>query len=109
MRIAVESGAGTKDQVFAAQAVAKWARTLPLMFPPGSNVPPTRAKPEVWTDRAGFEAKAADYAAAADKLAEIADSGDSAAFLAQLSATRDKCKACHQVYHLPAPTSDGKQ
>ena len=61
-----------------ARALAGWARAIPGMFPAGSNVAPSEALPNVWTDRAGFAAKAADYAAAADKLAELAKAGDTA-------------------------------
>ncbi len=108
MEIAVTHGADPKDQVFASQMVANWARVLPRMFPPGSNVPNTHANSNVWTDRAGFEAKAADYAASADKLINTAASGDRDAFLAQLQTTRAACTACHKIYHRQEQSTDGK-
>ena len=58
----------------------------------------TTAKPEIWSDRAGFEAKAADYAAAADRLAELAAGDDAAAFAAQLAVVRASCQSCHDGY-----------
>lgn len=108
MKTAVEAGANPKDQSFAAQAIAKWARTLPTLFPAGSNVAPTRATEKVWSDRPGFESHAQAYAQAADKLADVASSGDRAAFLTQLQTMRDTCHACHLVYHKQEETSDGK-
>ena len=59
---------------------------------------PTHARPEIWSDRAGFEAKAADYAAAADRLAELAAGDDAAAFAAQWTVVRSSCQACHDGY-----------
>ena len=108
MQTAVEHGADPKDELFAASMIANWARVLPRMFADGTNVPRTHANPNVWTDRAGFEAKAADYAAAAEQLATVSQSGDKAAFLAQLTTTRAKCKACHEVYHRKEQPTDGK-
>ncbi|MBU3971233.1 MAG: cytochrome c, partial [Alphaproteobacteria bacterium] len=58
----------------------------------------TNAKPEIWSDRAGFEAKAADYAAAADRLAELAAGDDPAAFAAQWAVVRASCQSCHDGY-----------
>ena len=84
-----------------ARALAGWARAIPGMFPAGSNVAPTEALPNVWTDRAGFATKAADYAAAADKLADLAKAGDTAGFTAQLDAVGKTCGGCHAVYRVP--------
>ncbi|WP_353204148.1 cytochrome c [Sphingomonas sp.] len=84
-----------------ARALAGWARAIPSMFPAGSNVAPTEALPTVWTDRAGFAAKAADYAAAADTLADLAKAGDTAGFTAQLDVVGKTCAGCHAVYHVP--------
>jgi len=64
-------------------------------------VTPFRAKPEIWTNKADFEAKAAAYAAAAERLAEAAASGDKHAFADQHRATAATCKACHDLYQAP--------
>ena len=61
------------------------------MFPAGTNLPSSKALPAVWSDRAGFEARAAAYADAARLLAEAAQSGDRAAFLARWTAVRATC------------------
>jgi len=109
MQYSVGHGGDPTREVFAANAIANWARVLPSMFPPGTDVPPTHANPNVWTDRPGFEAKAGAYANAATRLAEVAATGDKDAFMAQLSATRAACDACHHVYHRQEEPSDGKK
>jgi cytochrome c556 len=86
---------------FPARALARWARTLPTLFPAGTNLPASHALPTVWSDRAGFEARAADYATAAQALAQAAQSGDRAAFLTQWTAVRAACGACHDRYKSP--------
>jgi cytochrome c556 len=73
------------------------------MFPDSTRtVTPTRARPELFANRADFEAKAAAYAAAASRLADVAQTNDRAAFAAQFDATRQACSACHDLYQVPA-------
>jgi cytochrome c556 len=103
MKGAIDRGDDVKSQAFASRALARWARTLPSMFPEGSGVEPSEALPNVWSDRAGFEARAADYAAAAAKLAELAQAGDQPGFAAQWGVVRQTCSACHDVYRKPQP------
>jgi cytochrome c556 len=98
MKAAAEAGADVRTLAFPARALARWARTLPSMFPAGTNLPGSHALPTVWSDRAGFEARAAAYADAARLLAETAQSGDRAAFLTQWTAVRATCAACHDTY-----------
>jgi cytochrome c556 len=98
MKAAADAGADVRGLVFPARALARWARTLPTMFPAGTNLPGSHALPAVWSDRAGFEARAAAYAGAARLLAETAQSGDRAAFLTQWTAVRATCAACHDTY-----------
>ncbi len=82
-----------------ADAMARWGRLVPSLFPPGSDHGhDTAARPEVWSDRAGFEKAAADFTAAAEKLSEAAKSGDADAFASQWKATGATCGACHKAY-----------
>ena len=103
MKAAIDQGRDVNGQAYAARGVARWARVLPTLFPDSTRgVTPTRARPEIFANRADFEAKAAAYAAAATRLAEIAQSNDRAAFAAQFDVTRQACSACHELYQVPA-------
>ncbi|GAA0870625.1 hypothetical protein GCM10009116_24620 [Brevundimonas basaltis] len=89
------------SQRFGARSLARWAHAVPGMFPAGSGGEAgvrTNAKDDIWSDRAGFEAKAAAYAAAADRLAELAAGEDAEAFAAQWAEVRASCQACHDIY-----------
>ena len=102
MRAVIEAGRDPQGQAYAARGVARWAAALPTMFPQSTaGVGPSRAKPDIWTNKADFDAKAAAFAAAAAKLAEVAASGDKEAFAAQHKATGATCGACHQLYQVP--------
>ncbi len=98
IKAGVDRGDDPKTLGFAARALSRWASALPGMFPAGSGGAPSEALPAVWSDRAGFEAKAADYAAAATKLADLARAGDKPGFAAQFAVVGGTCKACHDVY-----------
>lgn len=101
IKTAIDAGQPPASQRFPTRALSRWAHAVPGMFPAGSGAEagvPTNAKPEIWSDRAGFEAKAADYAAAADRLAELAAGDDPAAFAAQWAVVRSSCQACHDAY-----------
>jgi cytochrome c556 len=106
MKAAIDQGRDPSGQAYAARGVARWARALPTMFPDSTRgVTPTRARPEIFANRADFEAKAAAYAEAADRLAEVARTNDRAAFAAQFDATRQTCSACHDLYQVPQPAA----
>ena len=101
MKSAIDAGQAPSTQRFNSRALARWAHAVPGMFPAGSGPESgveTHARAEVWSDRAGFEAKAAAYADAADRLAELAAGEDAAAFSAQWTVVRSSCQSCHDVY-----------
>jgi len=98
MKGTVERGDDVAAQAFAARALAGWAKALPGMFPAGTDIAPSNALPAVWSDRATFEAKAADYAAAAAKLADLAKAGDKPGFAAQFAVLGKTCGACHSSF-----------
>src|SRR5690349_6047685 len=92
MKAAIDAQQAPSTQRFNTRALSRWSHAVPGMFPAGSGEEagvPTNARAEVWTDRAGFEARAADYAAAADRLAELAAGEDLTAFSAQWTAVRE--------------------
>ena len=58
----------------------------------------TRAKPEIWKNRADFDAKMDKMVTEAGKLPAIARSGDAAALKKQVNDVDEACKACHDEY-----------
>ena len=68
------------------------------LFPAGSGGGTSRAKPEIWTDAAGFEKGMKDAHAAAVALQAVKDE---AAFGPALGALGQTCKSCHDKYRLP--------
>ncbi|HEX8214691.1 MAG TPA: cytochrome c [Allosphingosinicella sp.] len=104
IKAAIDRGGDPKSQAYAARGVARWARVLPTMFPENTAaIAPSRARPEIWANKADFNAKAAAFAAAATELAAAADSGDKEAFAARWRAAGATCGACHQLYQVPQP------
>jgi cytochrome c556 len=84
------------------QWFADWGKQIPLMFPPGSETGhDTRAKPDIWTDKTGFDKFAADMVAAAEKLVVAAKSNDKAAFATDFQALGKACGGCHKAYSYP--------
>jgi cytochrome c556 len=82
-----------------AKAIARWAATIPVLFPAGTEKGgDTKALPEVWSDRAGFEKDAREMGVAATKLAEAAKANDAEAVAADTKALGEACGACHKGY-----------
>jgi len=95
---ALDRGDDVKTLAFAAKSLAGWAGAVPGMFPEGSDVAPTEALPTVWSDPAGFAAKAAAYQAAATRMADAAAAGDKAGVTAAFAEVRASCSDCHSDY-----------
>ena len=100
MRATVEKGGDVKPLAFGARGLARWAQALPTMFPQGTQLPSSHARPEIWQNRADFDAKAAAFQAATASLVQAAQAGDAAAFKTAYGATGAACKACHDLYRL---------
>jgi cytochrome c556 len=102
MKHLAEGTTEVKDLTFNAAALRRWAHTLPNMFPAGTGADQpglaTRARAEIWSDRAGFDKAAANYAAEADKLFDAAKANDKPAFIAQWAVVDQTCNACHTAY-----------
>jgi cytochrome c556 len=110
MKATIDSGGDVSSQAFAARALARWSKTLPSMFPAGTGKAsgtPTKALDTIWTDRAGFEARATAYSDAAAKLAQLAEANDKPGFAAQWQVMRQTCSGCHDIYREapPAPAA----
>jgi cytochrome c556 len=99
---AMKAGREAKSQGYPAAALAKWAKVLPQLFPPGTGEGGTsvssQALPAIWRDRAGFDQAAANYASATAQLAALASANDTAAFTRQLDKVDDACGSCHARY-----------
>jgi cytochrome c556 len=84
----------------AAEIVALMAATAPGAFAPGSDKgAPTRAKPEIWSDAAGFKKAVDSFQAESAKLAQVAKGAkDVDAVRAQFGALVKTCGACHDNF-----------
>jgi cytochrome c556 len=60
----------------------------------------TEALPVIWENYARFEELAANAQASAERLAEVAASGDEAAAKQAIGALIDDCRACHNDFRL---------
>lgn len=99
MKAAVQSGADVKPFADGAEAMAKWGMQYTALYPDGTQTGhDTKAKAEIWSDRAGFEKADAAFVQAAQKLAEAAKSGDKAAFAAAFTTTGQSCGGCHRNF-----------
>lgn len=93
-----EEGGDLNRSRAGAMMLARWADTLPTMFPEGTNIDGSRALDTVWTDREGFLARAAAYRDAAREVARVAETGDREATNSAFMAMAGTCHACHQSY-----------
>ena len=80
-----------------AAKIAAWAKAMPDYFPEGSGAG-TNARPEIWTDFAGFKDAAEAHYNAAQDLITVAAKKDAASTGEALKALGATCKACHQKF-----------
>ena len=81
------------------QEMSTLAHRLQTLFPAGTETGNnTKAKPEIWSDRAGFITAATNYEVAIDKLNVLAKAGDDAGFADQFKTAGGTCGACHRGY-----------
>lgn len=82
--------------------IAFLAPMLDEAFPEISNVgePETKAKPEIWANRADFDKKLKAMQAAVKDLVEVnnRDKADNEAFKTAAMALGQACKNCHDTY-----------
>ncbi|MBY0278643.1 cytochrome c [Candidatus Binatia bacterium] len=82
-----------------AEAIAQALSKFVGMFPAGSESPLSRAKPNVWTDKAKFDELAKKNEQAAMALAAVAKAGGD--LKAPSGAMFQTCKACHDEFRVP--------
>jgi cytochrome c556 len=88
-------------QEFALRAgrVAALTPMLAEAYPPESQgVANSKLKPEMWANRADFDAKLKDLVDRSAALAQVAKAGDPAKTKAAFFSLADTCKACHEKY-----------
>ncbi len=99
MKAVVDAGGPVKPLTDGAKGLSSWGHIIPSMFPDGTQTGRnTKAKAEIWSDRAGFEKASANFYAEAEKLQKTAEADDKDAFAAQFKATGAACGACHRAY-----------
>lgn len=74
------------------------SRQLASAFPAGSDMAPSKAKPELWQEAGQFKTHSDQWQSAAAKLSGAARSGDAHAFKTAFNALTQTCKACHDGY-----------
>ena len=92
---------GTIDEAVAQTALRTLqinAQNIPIVFETNDLTPPTKAKPEIWTDFEGFKTKADGLEAAA--TAALAGAMDAGTLGAAMGALGGACQACHEAYRL---------
>lgn len=99
---AAKAGTVGPAEVAKAEELAAFAAMLPDLFPEGSLSAESRALPEIWTDAEGWQAKVAEFTAAADAVAAAAKAGDAAALDEAVGATGPTCGGCHKVFRGPS-------
>lgn len=95
----VEKKAPARSYRLAANGLAHFAAALPALFDARTAaIEGTGAAPAIWTDKAGFAARAAQYRDAAAALSTAVAADDAAGIAAALASTKGACKACHDSY-----------
>jgi cytochrome c556 len=86
------------DTVTAAETLANLTATLDTLFPPGSDVPDSKMKPELLADPAKAAALITAVRANAAALVPVVRGGDKGAMAASYKALNEACEACHSQF-----------
>ncbi len=105
LKNASTNGVPLKNLTFPSSGLARWAAVLPTMFSANTKGVISRAKPAIWADRAGFNAKAQTFIDATKALSAAAAADDKPAFDAALASTGAACKGCHESYQVQPPAT----
>lgn len=88
-----------------ARSIADHGKLIAAAFEKNATGAPHDAKPNIWTDRAGWEKALADFQAEADRFAATAASGDMAKIGGGMQALGKACNGCHETYRKPKEES----
>lgn len=99
MKAAVDAKADVKPLAPGAKGLVASSHVIPALFPAGTEkVGNTKAKPEIWSDPAGFAKAASGLDAEAQKLVAFAEANDKDGFATQFAAVGKACGACHRQF-----------
>ena len=99
----IEGGQGTHIAAHA-RSIHSLSLMLPDIFPPGSDVGETRAKPEIWQDTAKFEAAIEAFQTDSAWFARTADPSSRIGlgfFGMALRKVGEACDGCHKLFRKP--------
>ena len=86
------------DFMASALALQELASQPWTYFTADGNYPPTRARPEVWSQPGEFKQAQDNYLAAVDTLVQVAGSADLPDIRASVEAVQKSCKSCHDQF-----------
>ena len=81
-----------------ARSIQQNSKMTLAMFPIGSGLGDTKAKPVIWENRSKFESAVKSFVRESGKLTKVAESGDIKAFGKQVRATGKACGGCHKNF-----------
>lgn len=88
-----------KAAVEADAAIVEMMSRLPWhAFAPGSDLPNSKARPEIWQDQGKFKAAAERMQAEVSKLSVAAKSGELNQIRTAFGSAGQSCKACHDDF-----------
>ncbi len=93
-----------KDEaVKALTTINNTAKVIPTVFKDKVDAPPgvkNDAKPEIWANKADFDAKAKALEEASGKVLQLAQAGNEAEVKAQFPTIGRACGGCHETYRV---------
>ncbi len=103
LKAALAAGQNLRPYTEDARWFVDWGKEMPAMFPPGSETGhKTKAKPNIWTDKAGFDKFASDMVAASQRLVQAANANDRAGVRRRVPRPRPGLRRLSQGLRLPA-------
>ena len=81
-----------------ARSMLQNSRMTLSMFPIGSGLGDTKAKPVIWENESKFESAEKTFVRESAKLIKVAESGDMEALAKQVRATGKTCGGCHRNF-----------
>lgn len=101
LRFVLESnGIDVQKAAQPAKRIAALAVKFPMMFPKGSNKPPSEALTKVWVEWDQFQNQFTELAQSASTLAKAAQTKDRQNAVTNLIKVRDNCQTCHDRYQI---------